>query len=240
MTGTAKKHTSACTNGKLKVEQNPYGENTPLFQMNEIAFEPGITILTGTNGSGKTSLLHDIYSRLYEMHVPVYTRFNLAHDKSSLENALFNGDADTLMQLMTLSEGETIKFRMGEATGELGKFMNDGVIAASWESKMVSQIVYGKEIIKNESQERWILLDESDSGLSIDNLHDLKEFLRFLVTKGEKQNLTVYILISANTYELARGENCMDVRTGTRMRFETYEDYRDYIFESRKHKAERY
>ena len=49
----------------------------------------------------------------------------------------------------------------------------------------------------------------------------------------------VYIVVSANEYELARGENCFDVYNGKYIQFEDYEDYRNFILNTRNIKDKR-
>ena len=39
----------------------------------------------------------------------------------------------------------------------------------------------------------------------------------------------VYIVATANTYELVRGQQCLDVRTGNYTTFKDYDEYRVYI-----------
>lgn len=42
------------------IDRNPYRDNVDLFDTDEIALEPGVTVLCGCNGSGKTTLLGEI------------------------------------------------------------------------------------------------------------------------------------------------------------------------------------
>ena len=91
----------------------------------------------------------------------------------------------------------------------------------------------------SDSEELWFLLDAVDSGLSIDNVNDLKEYLFKTVIKSERDK-RVYIIVSANAYELARKENCFDVISGKYVRFKDYEEYRDFVLKSKELKVERY
>ena len=50
----------------------------------------------------------------------------------------------------------------------------------------------------------------------------------------------LYIIVSANSYELASNENCFDIINGEYVAFNSYEDYKQFILDSRKLKDERY
>lgn len=82
------------------------------------------------------------------------------------------------------------------------------------------------------------MLDAVDSGLSVDNIVDVKEQLFKTVLEYNYGN-EIYIVVSANEYEMARGEQCFDVYNGEYITFENYEDYRKMILESKKWKIER-
>lgn len=91
---------------------------------------------------------------------------------------------------------------------------------------------------KKLSKERWFLFDAVDSGLSIDNIVELKEYLFKPVFEHFLEN-EIYIVISANEYEMVNGEQCLDVYNGRYVTFNNYNEYRDMVFESRKWKEDR-
>ena len=88
------------------------------------------------------------------------------------------------------------------------------------------------------SNERWILLDAIDSGLSVDNVVDVKELL-FKTILEHNFGKEIYIVVSANEYELARNEKCFDVYNGKYIKINNYEEYRDFILKSKEEKNER-
>ena len=55
----------------------------------------------------------------------------------------------------------------------------------------------------------------------------------------EAMGLELYLVISANEYELARKESCFDVNKGKYITFKDYEDYRSFILNSRAFKENR-
>lgn len=60
----------------------------------------------------------------------------------------------------------------------------------------------------------WFFFDAIDSGLSVDNIVDVKEYM-FKTIFRTAPNTDIYIVVTANEYEFARGEECFDVYRGT-------------------------
>lgn len=170
----------------------------------------------------KTTFIHQIRDRLKINGIP-YIQYDNFHDggKESISNALFCGDLEFVSMSVKSSEGENIFLNIYKLASELGQFVNTGI---SEEKETIS--------------ERWILLDAIDSGLSMDNIIDIKEQLFKTILEYNYGN-EIYIVISANEYEMARGEQCFDVYHGKYITFKDYEDYRNMILESKKWKEER-
>lgn len=80
-------------------------------------------------------------------------------------------------------------------------------------------------------------MDAIDSGLSVDNIVDLKENLFKTILK--EKELRIYIIISANEYEMANGEDCLDIDNCEYIKFSNYDEYRKFILNSREHKNKR-
>lgn len=149
------------------------------------------------------------------------------------------GDFSFLAESMSSSEGENIFLNLCYLAGKLGNFVKTGVNKGKY-NPFAEIFKNDKEYRKEEklSNERWILLDAVDSGLSIDNIVDLKEGLFKTIIENEK-NKEIYIIVSANEYEMANGEQCFDVYHGEYITFKDYEEYRNMILESKKWKKER-
>lgn len=104
---------------------------------------------------------------------------------------------------------------------------------------MKELVTNGDEQQSEPVKERWILLDAIDSGFSIDNIVDFKEYLlKPLLGLGFGNE--IYIVISANSFEMANGEQCLDVYNGKYTSFNDYEEYKDFILKSRERKEKRY
>jgi hypothetical protein len=52
-------------------------------------------------------------------------------------------------------------------------------------------------------------------------------------TENKQENQDIYIVISANEYELARCEKCFDVQNCKYREFKTYDSFRKFILKSR-------
>ena len=85
------------------------------------------------------------------------------------------------------------------------------------------------------------MFDAIDSGYSIDNIVELKrDLLQTILKDCARRNQTVYIIISANSYEMVAGESCLDVWSGDYISFDNYDEYKKYIIKTRTRKDKRY
>lgn len=228
---------------KFKVDKNYYEEDVVLYKKSTITLHPGVTVLVGCNGTGKTTLLKQIKCQLEKEKIPCISFDNL-HDGGSkaISGAAFFEDFGFMATAMCSSEGENIVMNLGTLASRIGGFIRTGQDNGR-ESKLdraFARLLSNEEEEEKEiPNERWIMLDAVDSGLSIDNVLDVKEYL-FKTILEDYQEGEVYIIVSANSYEMARGEQCFDVYNGKYVTFSDYEEYRNFILDSRKHKDERY
>ena len=188
-----------------------------IYKKENIAIDTGLTVLVGCNGMGKSTLIKQLKSQLETENIPVISFNNLSEGGSyARSKAGYYNDLEFLVTAMQSSEGENIIMNLGKLASEIGSFMRKN---------------------KNMS-EFWIFLDAIDSGLSVDNVDDVKEYL-FKTIFDDNPNTNVYIIASANEYELARNENCFDVYRGKYIRFKDYEEYRNFILKTREEKDKR-
>ncbi len=181
-----------------------------LFRKHTFEFNPGITVLIGRNGSGKTTLLGEIKDYLKNNSKPVFEYRNEDYEGKSRSEFVFYGKIDLLAQSMTNSEGQEIMFNFGNHVGKLGDFVR-------------------KHILRK-SKEIFILLDGLDSGLSINSIDELIDLFENTIIKDcKKNNIDAYIIISANTFEFVRNQDCIFVSNASHMKFENYDDYREFI-----------
>lgn len=226
---------------KFKLQKYIHEENLILWKKRTITIDNGVTVLVGCNGIGKTSLLHYIKNQLKKEKIPCILFDNL-HDGGSnaRSEAAYHEDFGLLSSLMSSSEGESIVINMGILASKLRHFVETGDDGDKISKLAIAFAKYNGEKTEEhkESNERWIFLDAIDSGLSIDNIVDVKEYL-FKTILENNFGKEVYILVVANEYEMARGEDCFDVRNGKYIKFKDYEDYRSFVLKSKEWKEER-
>lgn len=199
------------------IPHDPYDTGFCVFEKNKITLKPGLTVFVGCNGSGKSSLLHCIESLLKEENIPNIFFDNLKDGgQNALSEAEYMGDLAFLATAAQSSEGENIIMNLGTFAGKVGKWVRRN----------------------RDAKELWILLDACDSGLSIDNVIDIKKYLfQTIINDNPKSN--VYILAAANEYEMASGESCFDVVKGQYVSFQNYEEYKTLILRSNHDKKNR-
>lgn len=204
---------------KIWVDRDIYEHGIYLYKTNVFTFEPGLTVLVGCNGSGKTTLLKQIRCSLGKKGAPIIF-FQYDRERLERDNRLTQGDADAreFFSWVSCSEGEQIMVRLESLAYQIGEFVRENP---------------GKDI--------FVLLDGVDSGFSIDNIIELKESLFKVIIKDFENNENdIYIICSANSYELAADEDCIVVCTGKHRRFKTYNTYRNMIIRTREIKGRRY
>ena len=239
-----KKEPAFHTNGKIPIVRDPYEPKEYIYTKKEFEFKPGVTVLVGCNGCGKTTLLHQIKDYLKNKKVPVLSFDNL-HDGGSnarSEAAAMN-DFTFLATASFSSEGENIVMNVGRLAKNLRPFIQTGESQNRGDRlcKAFARAVWGDQEEPEVPNERWLLLDAIDSGLSVDNIVDIKELLfKTIIEDSESQGVVTRIIISANEYEICRNEQCMDVHTGKYRTFSGYESYRKFILKSRDIKNKRY
>lgn len=200
------------------IDKYPLDEGFKLYQSDKFTFDTGITVLVGCNGTGKTTLLRALQyqlKHLKETESIYYKYYDNDMESCSLGyNSL--DDFRLFGALATSSEGEKINLNIAEFVNNLFKDSDK----------------------YEDSKEIWILIDSVDSGMSIDNLVYMKTFFHSAFI-NKYPGKDIYVVVSTNSYETARGENCMDVRTAKHIKFEDYEEYRKFILNSRKYKEKR-
>lgn len=226
----------------FNVDTKPYGKEK-IFLRKKIEIKPGVTVLVGCNGTGKTSLINYMKNQLEKENVP-YISFNNLLDggSNSRSEALYNDDMQLLANLTCSSEGECIATNLVNLSNKFVYFMKHGKTDDKFSkltNLMKELVTNGDEQQSEPVKERWILLDAIDSGFSIDNIVDFKEYLlKPLLGLGFGNE--IYIVISANSFEMANGEQCLDVYNGKYTSFNDYEEYKDFILKSRERKEKRY
>lgn len=203
----------------FKIDRDLHGLGVNIYRKEQITIEPGITILVGCNGWGKSTLLDQIKDNLnYENIRFIY--FDNLHDgnRTSIADAISRGNVRFASSMLCSSEGEGIINNVCKLAGQMGDYIREAT-----------------------QNEYFILLDAIDSGLSIDNVVMIKEQLfNTIIEDVKSRGKTVYIIVSANEFEMCNGEKCLDPYEGKYREFKTYNAYRNFILRTAKLKEKRY
>ena len=228
----------------FKIPREPYHEGDKIYTKSTVTIEPGVTVLVGCNGSGKTTLLKHLETQLKKEKIPVFSFDNLLNGGSNaVSSAAFYDDFSFVSTAITSSEGENIVMNIGRMASNLRPFIKTGKSTSRQDqlANAFAKAVWGDDAKSKENnvpKERWLLFDAIDSGLSVNNVVEVKEYL-FKTILADAGDCDIYILVSCNEYELAREENCFDVRNGKYIRFADYEEYRNFILKSAQEKQKR-
>lgn len=204
---------------KFKIERDYYDEGEYLYKKKHVEFHPGVTVLVGCNGCGKTTLIRQIRLQVEkDMKNPCVIDYdNLRHGgTSAVEKSIFYGDFEFVASSVTSSEGEKIALNLQKLAANIGNMFKK----------------------HPDEKEFWIFLDGIDSGFSIDAIEDLKRGLFDTIFKAYPDK-DIYIIISANEYEMARDEMCFDVVNCRYVNIKSYNRYRSVIMRSREYKDAR-
>lgn len=222
----------------VKTWRDPYESGFSPTKPKEIEIQPGLTVLVGCNGAGKTTLLRNIKEEMKRQSIPCYLHDNLKDGgSSSINEAIFFGKTELGVALWSSSEGEAIKINFGQLSTKFKRFLQNGFF-----DRRTNRLVklFQEESDKKEiSNKRVLLFDAVDSGLSVDSIIEIKEVFDLILEDSKELGVEVYIIISANEYELARNTDCFDVNEGKYVKFDDYEAYRTFIIRSRKKKEKR-
>lgn len=188
-------------------------------------FNRGLTVLVGCNGAGKSTTIMQIKEKLVADDRPVFRFDNVMNGGSSLYQGLLEGyhpgGVRALSTLACSSEGEKIQ-------------QNMAIKAKNGLKKAIEKA--------NESgdKELFLLFDAVDSGASIDNIIEMKDFFKLIIQDQKDRNdIDVFVIVSANSYEMANGEACYDIAHNKYVTFKNYDDYKKFILKSRKFKERR-
>ena len=228
----------------IKTWRDPYGEGFSTCRRREIAMNPGLTVLVGCNGAGKTTMLNNIEAVLKKEKIPCKSYNALVEGTNSIGSMFFNEEMELAAGLMTASEGEAQNINIGIFSAGLREFIRTGKYNSGRKEDRLAEIFMSEERKKAENErpvpkERWILLDASTSGVSIDSILEIKGLISLMKEDAESMGIELYVIVATNEYEMANGEECLDVMTGCYKTFKTYNSYRKFILKSREQKNRR-
>ncbi len=186
--------------------------------------EPGVTMIIGSNGVGKTTFLNQVYS-IFSEHTwekiskndlirdlyGVYLYSNDYEEKFACDSWLNGSNSNKCSLLASYhegSEGQNMMLFLEQKMYDIGNFVR--------KCRQGSK----KGVI--------LLFDGLDSGLSPDNINIIKtQLLDFIVKEENKLNdeFEVYILCTSNSYELCSGYRCYSIGDYKYKNVSSYEEF---------------
>lgn len=197
----------------------PFDDDIQLYRRKTFTFRPGINSLVGCNGSGKSTLMNYFLIPYLRKHKIEYYKYDDRHQGGSmLMDAMLNvyGDMDGLAQMFLSSEGERIVCGLNRVIGSLPRFF-----------------------FENKNKPAFLLLDAIDSGMSVDEIIEVRDTLLFIIGDAKQRyKVDLYVVVAANNYEWCNDERIhnINITMGTSLRFKSYEDYKKYILKSKETK----
>lgn len=204
----------------IQVSTKPFDDDLKLYNRKNFTFQPGINSLVGCNGSGKTTLIDCfLVPQLRKQKVEYYKYNDRREGGSMLMDSLLNryGDMEGLAQMVLSSEGERIVCGLVRVIQALPRFFKE-----------------------NKGKPAFLILDAIDSGMSVDEIIEIREVLLGTILPDAKNrfDIDLYIVIAANNYEWCAGEEIhnIDITNAKEVHFKDYSEYKSFILNSRKHK----
>lgn len=204
---------------KLKINKDYYDEGIEMYSTEEISLNPGVTVLVGCNGYGKSTLISIVkeYCKNNDIQLLQYDSEKLNSVHRNMELFLHTNQFEKLALLTASSEGEKLTQGFSDILSQVGAFVRQR---------------------KEDNKSFVITFDAVDSGLSIDEQIEYNKV--FHMIHEDIKGLDGYVLVTSNNYELTNGFDCMDVYNGSIVRFDNYEDYKEFILKAREIKNGRY
>ena len=225
-----------------------HDEDDRLFVRKSITIQPGITILVGCNGSGKSTLLRHIKHSLekedndYLLHGKNPKTFLISydeeHDGRTASRNKYGGRSDfvNLSRSLLSSEGENIVNNIGNQVIQTLSFFGayrEGRLDYNGSDSVRKRLDIAERVV--------VLLDGIDSGLSLDVIEEVNDLFKMIVKDYQETlpDIPLYIIATSNTYEMTKGNTCINCRSMATIKFPTYESYHMFILRSRKAKDRR-
>lgn len=215
---------------KIKISDDYNGVKIHKRKTTSYSLLPGVTCLVGCNGYGKSTTSKEIRDWLTKNSYKYVDFDNTVHGGSSMKaKCIQSGDFKTLATFMESSEGEGL------------------IVSFSTYVKKIGAAV--TKCIKDQKP-LFVFLDAIDSGISIDNTRDIRRFLFKVIEDTSKNNVSAFIIITANTFEMCRSDTlepdqidkfrCLDPYDFKHKTFKNYPRYEKYIMETRNILSKRY
>lgn len=164
------------------------------YNIKDIEINPGITVLTGPNGSGKTYACAQICDYLDEQKKK-YINVNVYEEgKHKADSYTLSGDMQSLARHIVSSEGQRVFDTLVDHNApKIG--------------------YYVRQLVNKGIKEGYILIDGCDSGVSIDLMLTYRSFFDLVLEDCKKDGIEIYIILTSNSYELVYDYDCIWIPT---------------------------
>ena len=169
----------------------------------QVTFTPGLTTLVGKNGSGKSSMIMEMKTWLFDKDIPAYHYDQVREGTNTFHAGLFGGDIATAATYKCSSEGEKIVVSYGSKLQNIKQFLNKF----------------------KDSEAVFLLCDGLDSGLSINVIRELLDIFEIML----KEYPNLYIVNTTNNYEFIGNSRCIIAKNGKDIKFKTYNAFVKFI-----------
>ena len=221
--------------------KNYYNENQTLYKSNKLVLQVNnVYCLVGCNGLGKSTILHQmIYDHDNSLDNTALDIDSIINPFSFMRNV--EKDKEKYNEFYILLNNKTRPtINNVEDTSLyniLSNFISTGENTIHNLSPNLKSIF---NVIKTlENKEVYIMLDDLDVGVSVDVLIELSQVINRLELLLKDLNINYYIVITANSYELAKRFKCIDTITMEEVSFKDYGDYLKYVCNTRLYKDTR-
>lgn len=215
--------------------------NVKLFPKKALELNPNtLYCFVGCNGIGKSTLIDYMRQNLTKSGAksvnmsrnPFAKCFaalddeKKSHEKKSHETYYFSFDKQSddgidenpfMAKAMTCwcSTGESIITRLGGSLTILGDFIRNP---------------------ENSGSSLVIFFDDCDAGTSLDVINEILDVIHLICHDCDSNNILYYFVLTANSYEIARNCQCIDVSTFKPVEITTYDNYKKFVLKSRERK----
>lgn len=226
----------------LQIQKDPLDAGFEIHSVDHLDFNPGVTILVGCNGWGKSTTLQEIKRNLDDNGIGYIEYDDLTQGRSNFKSRfLSQSNFEMLATSAMSSEGENIKLNLSIVAGEIRTYLQTGESSMSKLCNIFKELGSDEDIEAPEpSNKRFLIFDGIDSGVSIDGVGEIKELFDYILKDSENLGLETYIIASCNEFELAYDMPCLNINTGAYMKFVEYAEFKQFILDTANQKEERY
>jgi archaellum biogenesis ATPase FlaH len=189
--------------------------------------DDGMLVIVGPNGSGKTTLIMEMAYAAYRTGAVVIMR-----------------DLMTIQAEMSPRGNDK-----GKGKEKTRSMEDDADIVGAMIASGGHRMVYALKRVINETQmviektsapSLWLIIDSLDSCTSPDTQRSMAAGIINAVKamkKSMRNSVDIHVIITANSYELTKHGHCVDTRTLREVKFDSYEDFDDFVSKRTVYKA---